>query len=256
MFALELRFGAQPGGEPDTQVDAIGSYLAALFRNGNLLKTRLIAAEDHGWTVYAAAPARDAFKKANQNEFVQRCISNLKAANVSRPRIHFLGTQPDTVSDCRCPAPRAYYLFTTFLHEEPPVRCMECNGVVPLYRLPRPTKTGEHSALLTWWSNYQACDTLQINCTVGERFGERQMSDLISRLTKSGLAVCKELEERTGRPVYYYLFRATGRNHSAEMRRRCPSCGGKWRLNEALYGKFDFQCNRCHLLSNIAWNIR
>ena len=144
MFALELRFGAQERGEPDTQVDAIGSYVAALFRNGSLLKNWLIAAEDHGWTVYAAAPARDAFKKANLNEFVQQRISNLKAAKVSLPCIRFLSTLPDTASDCRCPAPRAYYLFTTFLHVEPPVRCMECNSVVPLYRLPRPTKTGEH----------------------------------------------------------------------------------------------------------------
>jgi predicted nucleic acid-binding Zn ribbon protein len=256
MFASELRFGRLSSGEPDRQVDAIGSYISALFRNGSLLKNWLIVAEDHGWTVYAAAPARDAFKKANQSEFVQQCIRNLKAAKVSRPRIRFLSTLPETASDCRCPAPQAYYLFTTFLHEEPPVRCMECNGVVPLYRLPRPSKTGEYSALLTWWSNYQACDTLQMNCTVGERFGERQMSDLTSSLTKSGLAVCRELEERTGRPVYYYLFRATGPNRLAEMRRRCPSCGGEWRLKKDLHGKFDFQCSKCHLLSNIAWNIR
>jgi predicted nucleic acid-binding Zn ribbon protein len=255
MFSLELRFAAKPGAEREAQFDAIGSYVAALRRNGNLLKEWLIAAEDHGWTVYAAAPARDAFKKANQNEFVRKRLSTLKEAKVGRPFVRFLSTLPDTAPDCRCSAPLAYFLFTTFLHSEPPVRCLECNGVVPLYRLPTP-KTGEYSALLTWEADYKACDTLQINSTVGVRFGERQMSTLTSSLSRSGLAVCRELEERTERPVYYYLFRSSARSRSAEMRRGCPNCGRKWRLQVPLYGKFDFKCDACRLLSNIAWNVR
>jgi predicted nucleic acid-binding Zn ribbon protein len=255
MFALELRFEAEPGTAPEAQFDGIGSYIAALVRNGNLLKEWLIATEEHGWTVYAAAPARDAFKKASQNEFVQQRLGKLKEAKVGRPRIRFLSTMPDTASACRCPAPGAYFLFTTFLHTEPPLRCMDCNGVVPLYRLPTP-KTGEYSSLLTWEADYKACDTLQIYSTVGVRFGERQMSDLTSSLSKSGLAVCNEIAARTARPVYYYLFRATAHSSSAEQRRKCPSCGGAWRVQEPIYGKFDFKCDKCHLLSNIAWNVR
>jgi predicted nucleic acid-binding Zn ribbon protein len=254
MFALELSFAAPPT-EREAQFDAIGSYLAALVRNGNLLKDWLIAAEVHGWTVYAGAPARDAFGKANQNTFAQQRLSNLRKCKIRPPRIRFLGAVSDTASDCGCRAPRAYFLFTAFMHTEPPVRCMDCNGVVPLYRLPAPT-TGEYSALLTWQADYQACDTLQINSTVGVRFAERQMSDLVSSLSRSGLAVCKEIEELTARPVYYYLFRANARSHSAEMRRRCPNCGGVWRLPEPVYGKFDFKCDKCRLLSNIAWNVR
>jgi predicted nucleic acid-binding Zn ribbon protein len=33
-----------------------------------------------------------------------------------------------------------------------------------------------------------------------------------------GLAVCKEIEGLTGRPVYYYLFRDSTHSHSAELR--------------------------------------
>lgn len=135
------------------------------------------------------------------------------------------------------------------------MRCIGCNGIVPLYRLPCPA-TGGYSDLLGWQSNYQACDALQINCTVGERFAEREMSDLDSSLTKSGLAICRKTQEQTGHPVYYYLFRAHGRNRAREMQRRCPSCGGSWRLSEPLYGKFDFKCDECRLLSNIAWTVR
>ena len=27
-------------------------------------------------------------------------------------------------------------------------------------------------------------------------------------------------------------------------------------LNKPLHGKFDFRCDKCHLLSNIAWSVR
>jgi hypothetical protein len=133
--------------------------------------------------------------------------------------------------------------------------CIDCNGIVPLYRLP-PSSTGEHSELLSWKSNYRACDALQMNCTVGERFGKRQTSDLASELSRSGLAVCRDLKRLTGRPVYYYLYRESTRSHSVELRRKCPNCGGPWRLQEPLHGKFDFKCDKCRLLSNIAWSAR
>lgn len=255
MLAVELKFDPLARGASDEKVDAITWLIAALVRNGNLLKEFFLVDESKGWTIYGAAPARDAFHKANWNEYVQQRIIGLRAVNLRRPRIRFLGTVPETSDACRCAKPRSVLLFTTFLRLEPPVSCLHCNGAVPLYRLPRP-KTGEHSGLLSWNSNYQACDALQMNCTVGERFGERQMSDPTSSLSRSGLAVCKELELLTGRPVYYYLYRANARSRSAEVRRKCPVCGGPWLLKKPLHGRFDFKCDKCHLLSNIAWNVR
>jgi len=50
--------------------------------------------------------------------------------------------------------------------------------------------------------------------------------------------------------------KADCRSLSAEMRRKCPGCRGPWLLKKPLHGKFDFRCDKCHLLSNIAWNIR
>ena len=138
-----------------------------------------------------------AFRKATRNAYVEQGISALAEAQLKQPSIRFLGKIPETAHDCRCARPRSYMLFTTFLDKEPPLRCMHCNGTVPLYRLPHP-KMGEHSGLLSWKSNYQACDSLQMNCTVGERFGTRQLSDPMSSLSRSGVAVCKDIMELTG----------------------------------------------------------
>src|SRR5262245_25119598 len=130
---------------------------------------------------------RREMRQANWNELVRQRIGALRRADLKGPRIRFLGVVPETAPACRCAKPKGFFLLTTFLHIEPPLRCIDCNGIFPLYRLPRST-TGEYSALLSWWRNYQACDTLQINCTVGERFGMRQMSHPTSELSRSGMA--------------------------------------------------------------------
>lgn len=195
-------------------------------------------------------PAKDAFYKSNRNKWVQQGFAGLRSAGLKHPNVRFLGMAPETAPSCECTRHSGLFLFTTFLNLEPPLRCIRCNGTVPTYRLPCPP-TDEYSALLSWKSNYRACDTLQINCDVGEQFGTRQMSDPTSRLSRSGLAVCKEIESLTGRPTYYYLFRANVRSHSAEPSRLCPGCGGDWLLKKPLHGKFDFKCDNCRLLSSL-----
>ena len=255
MFAAELKFESKARGTPEAKADAITWLIGSLVRNGNLLEEFLLEGKAEDWTIYGIMPARDAFQRANWGGLVRQRIAELLLANLKRPRIRFLGVVPETAPACRCAKPRGFFLFTTFLDSEPPVRCIHCNGIVPLYRLPR-SPSGEHSGLLSWKSNYQACDTLQMNCTVGERFGTRQMSDLTSELSRSGLAACREIRRLTGRPAYYYLHRADARSRAAELARKCPGCGGEWLLKKPLHGKFDFRCDRCHLLSNIAWNFR
>jgi predicted nucleic acid-binding Zn ribbon protein len=138
MFAVELKFDLPVRGAPDDKVDAITWLIAAFVRNGNLLEEVLLVGDSKGWTVYGAAPARDAFHKANWNGFVRQRIASLTLVNLKRLRIRFLGMVPDSSTPCRCTRPRGFFLFTTFLRLDPPVNCIHCNGTVPLYRLPRP----------------------------------------------------------------------------------------------------------------------
>ena len=254
MFAVELKFESSGHGSSDAKTDAISWLTAAFVRNGNLMGQFEVEGDEE-FVVYGLTPARNAFHRANWNDRVRQQIGALKSVNLKRPRVRILGLIPETAPICQCARPKGYFLFTTFLSVEPPLRCIRCNGVVPLYRVARPTG-GEHSELLSWQSNYQACDTLQMNCTVGQRFGERQMSDMKSPLSITGLAICNEIQRLTGRPTYYYLFRASARSHSEEASRRCPTCRGEWLMKKPLHGKFDFKCERCRLISNIAWNVR
>jgi predicted nucleic acid-binding Zn ribbon protein len=87
---------------------------------------------------------------------------------------------------------------------------------------------------------------------MGERFALREMGRHDSRLSQRGRAICGNIEELTGRPAYYHLHRYYGRSYRKEAERRCPECGGEWRLPETWHRLFDFRCDNCRLLSNMA----
>lgn len=255
MFLVEIKFEVQEPVEGDAQIGAVWSLLGSLVHGGNLHDNFSFGCQSFGWVAYGSAPAKDAFKKQSLTRFALQSLKGFKGVKLKHPHFRFVGKVPETASSCRCIKPKGYILFTTFMTFEPPVRCIRCGGTVALYRLSCPPE-GEHFKMLSWESNYKACDTLYMQSSVGEEFGKRQMSDVNSSLSRSGLAICKELESRMRRPFYYYLNNWSRNSNSTELGRRCPGCGSVWLLKEPLHGKFDFKCDRCHLLSNISWHVR
>lgn len=76
-----------------------------------------------------------------------------------------------------------------------------------------------------------------------------------SQLSTIGRALAAKIETLTGVPTYYYLFRYNGRSLAAEKATKCIVCGGDWVL-EKRWGDFDFRCDGCRLVSNIAFDVR
>jgi len=83
MFAAELKFELSAPGKADDQADAITWLTAALVRNGNMLEEFLVRSASNRWTVYGITPARDAFHRANWNEFVRQRIGALGVARMA-----------------------------------------------------------------------------------------------------------------------------------------------------------------------------
>ncbi len=81
------------------------------------------------------------------------------------------------------------------------------------------------------------------------------MSNLKSGLTKSGLEICNGIQNLTKKPCFYYLYHPNGRSLKKERERKCPSCNGEWLLEKQLHNLFDFKCDKCHLLSHIAFSL-
>lgn len=158
---------------------------------------------------------------------------------------------------CRCSSRASLILFTRWYSVESPMRCGDCFGLVPQYQIPS-AQGREHEpddSLNHWANDYRACDTLQLGCAVGEKWALRQMGRHKSKLSRQGGKLCRRLEKALSVPVFYYLHRYYGRSLRREEARLCPRCGGEWRLKEEWHGEFDFKCDSCRLLSNIAMSI-
>lgn len=229
--------------------------IAAWLHNGQIYSNNAPALSGKdGFRWFVQIPERNALAKKRNDQSVRGNIEKLVKLGAGPPRIRILGRDASLPPVCRCRKPGWYYLFTTFLDIASPLVCGDCRNPVPIYRIPK-SLDGGHDGILRWQADYRACDTLWIGSEVGERFNGRQLSDPESELSKSGREICAAIEEKTGTPTYYYLLRHSGRSSKAERERKCPVCAGEWLLDEK-WGLFDFRCDHCRLVSNIAFDIR
>jgi predicted nucleic acid-binding Zn ribbon protein len=238
--------------EPST--DAVQALLGAWRMNGQVCGREWpIVSEAQGYSVVVLSPEHDSLHASFNSGYAATAVERAEAEGW-RIDFHALGEDAESAPTCRCHNPSGYALFTTYLSLDSPVQCMDCWCPVALYRF-KPMASGEFYELISWQSDYQSCDSLQMNCRVLERAATRELSDFDSALSTDGRQHCKALATSAERPFYYYLYRGHGHSHRAELERRCPGCGGEWHLAARLHSLFDFKCDRCHLLSNIAFDV-
>ena len=241
------------GEEPST--DAVQAVLGAWRMNGQVCGREWpIIDEGNGYSTVALSPERDSLEAGFNSSYATDAVARAEAEGMQLA-CQSLGEDAESAPACSCYSPSGYALFTTYLSLGSPIRCMDCFQPVALYRM-KPMASGEFYELICWQSDYQSCDSLQMNCRVLDRAATREISNIDSSLTTSGRAHCATLAASSGRPFYYYLYRGHGRSHRAELARRCPGCGGEWHLAARLHKLFDFRCDRCHLLSNLGFNVR
>ncbi len=258
MYVAELRFEGLKEHLLDREKisDAVNGLLGPLRMNGQICGREWpISLLPDGCRVIVLAPDKDAFDASHSNRYVRTALDKLADAGLSRPQITFSGEDVDGDQPCTCAVPAAYILFTNYLSLESPLNCADCFHHVPLYRIPRSAED-EYYNIILWQSDYQSCDSLQMNSSTLERAATRELSRFDSSLSRRGRNVCSEIAKQMGKPVYYYLYRYGGRSRTQECKRRCPSCGSAWLLDTPWHDLFDFRCDTCRLLSNIAWNVR
>jgi len=257
METAAIHFRLRARVDPDRALNALQHYLAALWQNGQILGSPTpIARARAGYSVFANLPAMDSLNRRHANRHVRRALRALAGAGFKAPKVQRLGADPEGIPACRCRRRPFLILFTTFFHEDSPVRCGACFQPIPLYVFPATGYGGDHYDILRWMSTYQAVDWLWIGSGAGEQFGHDQMARHDSPLSKDGRDVAKTLARVSRRPVFYRLTKALARSYRQERARKCPSCGGRWLLDQPLHRLFDFKCDRCWLLSNIAWDVR
>ena len=196
---------------------------------------------------------KNSLARKNNNFYVNNQTKKLEELCNSKLKIKTVGKSYNSYkTPCTCKKTDFYILITNYLSIDSPLTCGTCNKSVPLYRLPIYYDYG-YKPILSWETNYISCDSLQMNCEVGERWALNQMQEIKSQLSKQGLKICKKIEELTSIPTYYYLHNYK-KLKGAHLSGRCPGCNKKWQLNEQLNKVYDFKCDSCKLVSTISPN--
>jgi predicted nucleic acid-binding Zn ribbon protein len=245
-------------GKPDEAAvsGAVNTLLGAWIQNGQVVEGDCpITFARTACRMVVGCPESTSLNTRYANKWVRRAISEISRQGLHHPGLRVLGREIESRDADLCRRPPWLIMSTHFLSRESPLICGEHYLPVPLYRIPR-TDTDNGYDVRCWQVTWSAFDRLQMLCGPGKRFAARQISDLRSRLSSAGRKLGRGIEKSWKIPTYYYLYRNGGRSLACERRRACPSCGGKWLLDEPLHGVIDFKCDRCRLISNISWEFR
>ncbi len=257
MFVAEISWHI-PASMTDDRLDQISyDVLGYLYKNGQIVNWDFqIAKADGKLRAFVMILEADALDLKYANRYVKAAINEAISLGMGEPEIMVVG-ESSNISEsntCNCQSD-TYILYTHYLAIGSPVKCGNCLADIPLYHLPKTYDGDEYYDMIMWARDYQACDTLQMHCTTGERFGLRQMSDPHSSLAKQGRKICDRLTELTGKLTYYHLFRYKVRTTLVrEKQRKCPDCGGEWLLTNSL-SRFHFKCDCCRLVSNLSCSV-
>lgn len=257
MTNIEITFGYTRPPDESTVSQAVYGLLGSWLRSGQLA--------DADWNVtfteeqclaVVSCPEATSLSMRRANKWVRQSIRELGGAGLGKPSTRILGRALESEVPDRCKKPQWYVLITNYLSCESPLYCGDHYRPVPLYRIPY-TYDADPSYwdILCWQRQWKDMDSLQMACGAGERFATQQIASVRSKLAQEGRSLCSRIEALSGVPTYYYLYRGSGRSLASERKRRCPSCEREWLLAKPIH-LFDFRCDHCRLVSNIAFSCK
>lgn len=256
MYLAQLQFKVIADTDFNTAEGAIRRYLEALIFNGQVLGREFPTAwQQDSFLSRVVLPAEQALHTAHHSGRARAALKLLATAGLAYPQLTVQGMDLMSQHTDPCQQPASLIVYSRFQDSCSAVRCAEHFAPVPLYQLH--TAAADHEALIRWQLQYQALDEIQMQHTrVLKKTAERSLQQLHSELNRQGRQLARQLEQANKLPVYYALYSGSSDHCAGEANKTCPSCGQAWRLSEPLLEIFDFKCERCRLLSNIAWECQ
>ncbi|MEI6897158.1 MAG: Zn-ribbon-containing protein [Psychromonas sp.] len=257
MFIKELSFECYQNSQYNRIERAINNYFDMLRYNGQILGREFpIAMFDGIFSTRLVCPEENSLDASFNSAQVKHALAQLTDAGLLAPKIKTIAEDLNSLACAPDFTPSWQVLYTTFLDTCSPIRCGETLQPIPLYRTPEAISNGDRKSVIKWqeeWINY---DELQMNGSAISSAILKEMGNIDSKLYYRGSNLAKRIQYVTKVPTYYYLYRVAGSSLEDEQQRKCPDCGGDWRLTAPLFDIFDFKCNTCHLVSNISWDFK
>lgn len=233
-------------------------YLETLIFNGQILGREFPSYQTNdAFCSRVVLPTQDALTAQHHSVLGQAAMETFAQAGLAYPQLTLLG--PDLMSSHTdpCIEPDHFILFSHFAENVSPIRCADHFAPVPLYRLQPTGSKQDHEELIRWQLQYQALDEIQMQQKrVLHKSAENALQGLHSELNRQGRRFARLIEQQQGKVCYYYLYSGSSKDCQAETTKACPSCGEFWRLEESWHELFQFRCETCRLVSNIAWDCQ
>lgn len=255
MYVAELTFRVIQDTSLPKAEQAIRHYLEQLIFQGQILGRE--------WPTYwqgeqfvsrLILPAADALQHKHHSDAGKQALQGLNQAGLGLPKLTVLGEDLLSNHTDPCHCPDALVLYTRFAINNSPLYCAEHFAPLPLYKIPN---ANGFEALIRWQLQYQALDEVQMQQqSVLQKPAERALQQPNSRLNQQGRRLARQLSRQLARPIYYALYSGSSNDCNTEQYRRCPQCQRDWRLSSPWHDLFDFRCEHCLLVSNIAWQCQ
>lgn len=257
MFIKELTFECYQNTQYASVERAINNYFDMLRYNGQIIGREFPIAMHDGWFITRlVCPEENALDEIFNSPQVKHALNQLTEAGLLAPKIKTVAEDLNSLECATDFSPSWQILYTTFLDTCSPLRCADTLAPIPLYRTPEAISNGDRKSVIKWQEEWINCDELQMNGSAVSSFALKELGDIDSKLFYRGSNLCKRIEYITKVPTYYYLYRVAGTSLQSEQQRKCPSCGGEWKLDTPLFDIFDFKCDKCQLVSNISWDFK
>lgn len=257
MFVAELEFKIIADTSFDDAEQGIRRYLEKLIFQGQILGREFptYQAKDSFFS-RVVLPHPDALDKQSHSKVGLNAFGQLQHVGLSYPKLRILGDDLMSNHTDPCSTHSALILFCSFSATNSVLYCAEHFAPVPLYKAGR-TSGEDFEPLVRWQLQYQALDEIQMQeSRVLFKSAEQSVQGFYSGLNQQGYKQARALSKELQKPVYYYLYSGSSADCALDAEKKCPSCGGEWKLEKSWHGLFDFCCEPCQLLSNRAFDCQ
>lgn len=216
--------------------------LTSLSNNGQILYGYMLEDHEDHYIARVVTTDDDSLDEKYYNEYVKRDIENIELS------ITIIANDAERSECCHCQNHSYYVLIIDIDDDISPVYCGDCRREIPLFKLPTLFNGKDHYEILNFQEMYRDVVNLWIK-SLSDRFTKRQITDPNSALNKTGDEICRELENKTGKPVFYLLKNPIGGLWQYEKNNiplsSCPKCRGGFRKIDK--GIVDKVCDDCRL---------
>lgn len=259
MYLVEVFFQNKHPEQGLNQTLLINAIIDQWRYNGQIIGREIpvfVAEQDGeiGLGTRVICPEQSSLLFENNNSAVNEAFTQAEKCGLFLDSFQIVGEDLNSDITFDLEKPNWQVLYTTYLQVCSPLHSGDRLAPIPLYKQ---LKNQPHLSMdvIKWQENWQACDQLQMNGSVLETQALAEISDIHSNTFKHGYYLAQEIERESNVPTFYYLYRVGGKSLASEQTRRCPKCGGDWRLDQPLFDLFHFKCDDCRLISNISWNF-